>query len=105
MDNIMQIHAKSQAYYGSLQQEFRQIFSCPLETVGRSPSLAFAPAKQCHHPSSESADSRCFERHTNHDWSKEKDVKGRLTGSNFGRVDSIRFGGREAKSLRPPNNK
>ena len=34
---------------------------------------------ECHHSSRESAESRCFECHTYHDWSKEKPVKGNLT--------------------------
>jgi len=35
--------------------------------------------EQCHHSGQESAESRCFECHTYHDWSKEKQVKGTLT--------------------------
>lgn len=34
--------------------------------------------ERCHHAGEESAESRCFECHTYHDWSKEKEVKGRL---------------------------
>jgi hypothetical protein len=35
--------------------------------------------ERCHHAGEESAESRCFECHTYHDWSKEKPVKGMLT--------------------------
>lgn len=34
--------------------------------------------ESCHHSGAESAESRCFECHTYHDWSKEKPVKGKL---------------------------
>lgn len=39
--------------------------------------------EQCHHPGPESAESRCFECHTYHDWSKEKQVKGKITFSSL----------------------
>ncbi|HEX4074323.1 MAG TPA: hypothetical protein VHX49_02880 [Candidatus Acidoferrales bacterium] len=32
--------------------------------------------EQCHHSGANAADARCFECHTYHDWSKEKQVKG-----------------------------
>ena len=35
--------------------------------------------ERCHHTGEEAAESRCFECHTYHDWSKEKPVKGMLT--------------------------
>ena len=35
--------------------------------------------RQCHRPGLDAAESRCFECHTYHDWSKEKPVKGRFT--------------------------
>jgi hypothetical protein len=35
--------------------------------------------ERCHQSGQESAESRCFECHTYHDWSKEKSVKGMLT--------------------------
>jgi hypothetical protein len=35
--------------------------------------------ERCHHAGQEAAESRCFECHTYHDWSKEKPVKGTLT--------------------------
>jgi len=35
--------------------------------------------ERCHHAGQEAAESRCFECHTYHDWSKEKPVKGMLT--------------------------
>jgi len=41
--------------------------------------------EKCHHPGTEAAESRCFECHTYHDWTKQKEVKGRLTLSGFGR--------------------
>lgn len=37
--------------------------------------------ERCHHAGQEAAESRCFECHTYHDWSKEKPVKGKLTVS------------------------
>jgi hypothetical protein len=40
---------------------------------------------KCHHSGSEGAESRCFECHTYHDWTKEEDVKGRLALSGLGR--------------------
>lgn len=35
--------------------------------------------ERCHHAGEEAAESRCFECHTYHDWSKENTVKGMLT--------------------------
>jgi hypothetical protein len=35
--------------------------------------------ERCHHAGQEAAESRCFECHTYHDWSKEHPVKGMLT--------------------------
>jgi hypothetical protein len=43
--------------------------------------------EKCHHSGSDAAESRCFECHTYHDWTKEKEVKGRLTLSGLGRAD------------------
>jgi len=34
--------------------------------------------EKCHHHGAESAESRCFECHTYHDWTKEKPVKGKF---------------------------
>ena len=39
----------------------------------------------CHHPGADAAESRCFECHTYHDWTKEKEVKGRLMLSGLAR--------------------
>jgi len=39
--------------------------------------------RQCHHPGGDAVESRCFECHTYHDWSKEKAVKGKLTFSHL----------------------
>lgn len=44
-----------------------------------------ATCEKCHHSGSDGAESRCFECHTYHDWTKEKEVKGRLTLSGLGR--------------------
>lgn len=38
-----------------------------------------ATCEKCHHAGTDSAEARCFECHTYHDWTKEKDVKGKLT--------------------------
>jgi len=38
-----------------------------------------ATCEKCHHSGADGAESRCFECHTYHDWTKEKEVKGRLT--------------------------
>jgi hypothetical protein len=35
--------------------------------------------RQCHHSGPDAAESRCFECHTYHDWSKRKEVKGKFT--------------------------
>jgi hypothetical protein len=43
--------------------------------------------EQCHHAGQESAESRCFECHTYHDWGKEKRVNGNLTLSQSVRRD------------------
>jgi len=44
-----------------------------------------ATCEKCHHSGSDGAEARCFECHTYHDWTKQKDVKGRLTLSGIGR--------------------
>jgi hypothetical protein len=41
--------------------------------------------EKCHHRGAESAESRCFECHTYHDWPKEKSVKGSFTFTGVGR--------------------
>jgi hypothetical protein len=43
--------------------------------------------EQCHHSGGDAAEARCFECHTYHDWSKEKEVKGKLTLSHLMRGD------------------
>jgi len=44
-----------------------------------------ATCEKCHHAGSDGAESRCFECHTYHDWTKKKDVKGKLTLTGIGR--------------------
>jgi len=44
-----------------------------------------ATCEKCHHSGSDSAEVRCFECHTYHDWTKQKEVKGSLTLSGVGR--------------------
>ncbi len=39
--------------------------------------------EKCHHEGAEAAEARCFECHTYHDWTKEKEIKGRLTLSSL----------------------
>ncbi|HTT17371.1 MAG TPA: hypothetical protein VMG82_00400 [Candidatus Sulfotelmatobacter sp.] len=41
--------------------------------------------EKCHHRGAESAESRCFECHTYHDWTKEKPVKGTFAFPGMGR--------------------
>lgn len=41
--------------------------------------------EKCHHQGSESAESRCFECHTYHDWKDEKTIKGHFTLSSSAR--------------------
>jgi hypothetical protein len=41
--------------------------------------------QKCHHSGANSAESRCFECHTYHDWTKEKEVKGTFELSRLGR--------------------
>jgi hypothetical protein len=41
--------------------------------------------QKCHHSGANSAESRCFECHTYHDWNKEKEVKGTFELSRLGR--------------------
>jgi hypothetical protein len=43
--------------------------------------------QKCHRRGTNSAESRCFECHTYHDWNKEKDVRGTFTLSRLGRGD------------------
>jgi hypothetical protein len=38
-----------------------------------------ATCEKCHHTGKDSAESRCFECHTYHDWTKAKEVKGTIT--------------------------
>jgi len=47
-----------------------------------------ATCKSCHAPGPEHAESRCFECHTYHDWSKRKEVKATFT------LPALRTGGR-----------
>jgi hypothetical protein len=47
-----------------------------------------ATCKTCHAPGPEHAESRCFECHTYHDWSKRKEVKPMFT------LPALRIGGR-----------
>ena len=46
-----------------------------------------ATCEKCHHSGSDSAEARCFECHTYHDWTKAKEVKGKLTLEGVGRGD------------------
>lgn len=52
-------------------------------SVSRETSDVLVPGietcRECHQPGSDSAESRCFECHVYHDWSKEKPVEGRFT--------------------------
>ncbi len=43
-----------------------------------------ATCEKCHHSGSDSAEARCFECHTYHDWTKQKDVRGKLMLSGLG---------------------
>jgi hypothetical protein len=43
-----------------------------------------ATCEKCHHTGADAAESRCFECHTYHDWTKKKEVKGKLTLSGLG---------------------
>jgi hypothetical protein len=42
-----------------------------------------ATCEKCHHSGNDAAESRCFECHTYHDWTKAKEVKGKLTLSSL----------------------
>ena len=42
-----------------------------------------ASCRDCHHAGSNAAESRCFECHTYHDWSKEKPAPGNFTSHQF----------------------
>ena len=44
-----------------------------------------ATCEKCHHEGADGAESRCFECHTYHDWTNEKEIKGKLTLSGLGR--------------------
>lgn len=44
-----------------------------------------ATCENCHHTGSDGAEARCFECHTFHDWTKQKEVNGRLTLPRLGR--------------------
>jgi hypothetical protein len=43
-----------------------------------------ATCEKCHHSGADGAESRCFECHTYHDWTKAKEMKGKLTLSGLG---------------------
>jgi hypothetical protein len=43
-----------------------------------------ATCEKCHHTGADAAESRCFECHTYHDWTKAKAVKGKITLSGLG---------------------
>jgi len=43
-----------------------------------------ATCEKCHHSGADAAESRCFECHTYHDWTKAKEVKGKLTLTGLG---------------------
>jgi predicted CXXCH cytochrome family protein len=43
-----------------------------------------AICEKCHHSGKDAAEARCFECHTYHDWSKAKEMKGKLTLSGLG---------------------
>jgi hypothetical protein len=43
-----------------------------------------ATCEKCHHSGADAAESRCFECHTYHDWTQEKEVKGKLTLTGLG---------------------
>jgi hypothetical protein len=51
-----------------------------------------ATCQGCHHSGEDAAESRCFECHTYHDWSKEKPVKGRFAFHNLLRGSVSRAG-------------
>jgi len=40
--------------------------------------------EKCHHSGADAAEARCFECHTYHDWTKQKEVKGKLLLSGLG---------------------
>ena len=42
-----------------------------------------ATCEKCHHAGNDAAESRCFECHTYHDWTKAKEMKGKLTLSSL----------------------
>jgi hypothetical protein len=43
-----------------------------------------ATCEKCHHSGKDAAEARCFECHTYHDWTKAKQMKGKLTLSGLG---------------------
>jgi len=43
-----------------------------------------ATCEKCHHSGKDAAEARCFECHTYHDWTKAKEMKGKLTLSGLG---------------------
>ena len=43
-----------------------------------------ATCEKCHYSGSDAAESRCFECHTYHDWTKQKDVKGKMMLTGLG---------------------
>lgn len=46
-----------------------------------------ATCEKCHHAGADAAESRCFECHTYHDWTKKKEAKGKLALAALGRSD------------------
>ena len=76
--------------HASFDHEAHQMLVCT-ECHSRAPSSretsdvllpGIATCQKCHHSGTDAAESRCFECHTYHDWSKEKPVDGRRTISN-----------------------
>ena len=63
--------------------------SCHAALTSQETSDVLLPGIQtcqtCHHPGADAAENRCFECHTYHDWSKQKQIKGRFRLSDLRR--------------------
>lgn len=76
------------ANFNHVRHQMVQCSECHAALTSRETSDVLMPGiatcVKCHHSGADAAESRCFECHTYHDWTKAKAVKGKLTLSGLG---------------------
>ena len=76
------------ANFNHVRHQMVQCAECHAALTNRETSDVLLPAiatcVKCHHSGADAAESRCFECHTYHDWTKAKEVKGKLMLSGLG---------------------